>query len=571
MNPERQRLVRATFDAASCLPPAEQADFVRSRAGEDPEVAESVLRLLRASQSGGSFMAKPLVPREPKNTFAGTRLGAYKIVRELGAGGMGVVYLAVRADETFRRDAAIKVIRPEFQSPAMIERFVRERQLLAELDHPNIARIIDGGTTPANLPYFVMDYVEGRPIDVFANGREADLNQRLNLFRQVCEAVGYLHDNRVLHRDLKPANILVTSSGSVKLLDFGIAKLLDSPTDAQVKTAPLLTPGYASPEQVSGKPTGVASDIYSLGAVLYELLTGRRPHETSERSVAAAVHAITRDTIRKPSTTVQTNALLKSRQSHAELSRRLQGDLDSILLKALRQEPELRYSSVAAFSADIERYQAQQPVAAREGARLYRVSRFTRRNRLPLATAALLLVSFSWAGHEQWRVHQLLVQLNSIQPAEQALTQEIQAPSAKPGTPRNKDPQQDARLEESLKQITHSYDTTFPELVRSPLAPQEQSEQLLTRDLTWLQHIQPLVDQQPQLSTDLSRAFLSMAKAQWSDTVPSLNDAGGSLETCKLALAVLEKIPSTSAQTDDILKLEQALSRQMTALSHKPA
>ena len=535
---------------------------------DDPEVAESVLRLLRASQSGGSFLAKPIVPREPKHAFAGTRLGAYKIVRELGAGGMGVVYLAVRSDETFRRNAAIKVIRPEFQSPAMIERFVRERQLLAELDHPNIARIIDGGTTPANLPYFVMDYVEGKPIDVFANEREADLNQRLNLFRQVCEAVRYLHDNRVLHRDLKPANILVTSSGSVKLLDFGIAKMLDLPADVQVKTAPLLTPGYASPEQVSGKPTGVASDIYSLGAVLYELLTGQRPHETAERSVAAVIHAITQETIRKPSTTVQANAALKSRQTNAELSRRLQGDLDSILLKALRQEPDLRYSSVATFSEDIERYQAQQPVAAREGALLYNASRFTRRNRLSLATAALLLLSFSWAGREQWRVHQLVGQLNSIQPAEQAVIQQMQAPSF---NPKIRDPQQDARLEQTLKQVTHSYDQTFPELVRSPLAPEELSQQALTRDLSWLQHIQPLVDQQPQLSTDLSRAYLSVAKAQWSDSAPSLNDAGGSLETCKLALAVLEQIPSAAAQTENIEQLEQALSRQMTALPHKPA
>ncbi len=559
MNTERQRLVRATFDAASALPEGSQDEFVRRQADGDLELADTVLRLLRAARSSGKFLMKPPLAAGSESDFRGARLGTYQIVRELGAGGMGVVYLAVRADDAFRRMAAIKVIRPEFHSPRMIERFLRERQILAQLDHPNIARIVDGGTTPASLPYFVMDYVEGRPIDVFANERQADFNQRLNLFRQACEAVKYLHANRVIHRDLKPANMLVTSGGTVKLLDFGIAKLLDNDTDAKVKTAPLLTPGYASPEQVGGKPTGVPTDIYSLGAILYELLTGTRPHEVPGRSLADTIAAITREDVRKPSASVRNNAMLKTSESATEIGRRLRGDLDSILLKALRQEPESRYSSVAAFAADVENYQAHRPVAARNGAALYSASRFTRRHWLGLAASALIAASLSWAGREEWRVHQLLTQMNDVQPAER-LHSAIQ-PGDKVLTP-----QRDAQVDETVKQIAHNYDSAFPSLIRNPLASPAQGRQIADRDLTWLEQVQPEVAGKPDLSAHLGRAYLNIAEGQWSSDRPSLNDAAASLETCKRAVVTLKQIPEAYSNAPDLRQLENDLSKQMTAL-----
>ena len=586
MNTERQRRIRAAFEAASSLPPGDQTDFVRRNAGDDVELAESVLRLLRASRDGNKFLAKPLFPAEAPNALRGMRIGAYRVVREIGAGGMGVVYLATRADDAFRRVSALKVIRAGLNTPKMIDRFLRERQILAELDHPNIARIVDGGTTPDGLPYFVMDYVDGRPIDAFANERQAEVDQRLNLFRQACQAVQYLHDNRIIHRDLKPANMLVTSGGTVKLLDFGIAKLLDAESGTK-NTVPLATGAYASPEQLAEKPTGPASDIYSLGAILYELLTGELPRETSGTSAKPVTS--TKD-IRKPSTRNRTNPLLKTKESPTDLRRKLQGDLDSILMKALREEPGLRYASASAFAADIENYQSQRPVAARNGAALYVVSRFTRRNRLGVAAVLLLSASLSWGGWEQWRINQLVAQMNRPLTDERAQIDRLQAarlvnsipgPSPHPGPASNSSSNHtpaaapaptsdtaaaDQHLSETIKQVANNYQDTFPRLVDNPLTSRKQKEEILNRDLSWLQQITPLAGQKPELSTDLSRAYLQIAMAQWSSDRPSLDDPSGSLETCRKALEVIRNLPETTAQSEALTTIESGLSQQMSKL-----
>jgi eukaryotic-like serine/threonine-protein kinase len=553
MNTTRQRQIRAVFDAVVSLPPETQAEIVRRKSGGDSEVESSVMRLLEASRSGGKFLENPLAERFDLSSFKGTRLGAYVVDRQIGSGGMGVVYLAVRADDIYKRTAALKIVHPGYNTPDKIERFRRERQILAQLDHPNIARIVDGGTTPTGLPYFVMDYVDGKPIDAFCNERRAGLDQRLNLFRQACAAVQYLHENHVIHRDLKPANMLVTNSGTVKLLDFGIAKLLDPGSQALVTSAAIASPGYASPEQLDGRPAGPASDIYSLGAILYELLTGIRPHEGEERSVPAAIRAVTHDDVRKPSASLGPSATLQTRESIPELRKQLQGDLDSILLMTLRQEPKTRYTSVAELAGDVENFQAGRPVLARKGASLYVVSRFARRNVGGLAAAAVLIAVLSRLGWDEWKLHQLSTRMASIQTASSLI--------ASINTQQGPE-----RIQQSLQQLGENYKTAFPEMLDNPLATKKETETIVNRDLNWLDQVAPLAQQKPQLTPSLVRTYIDVAQAQFSDDHASLKDAEGSLATCKKAFALLKQLPEETLNGDTAKNLKLDLKRQVDML-----
>jgi serine/threonine protein kinase/TolB-like protein/Tfp pilus assembly protein PilF len=303
----------------------------------------------------------------------GERIGAYRLLSELGGGGMGTAYLAERADEEFEKRVAIKLIKRGMDTDAVLRRFRHERQILANLDHPNIARLLDGGTTNDGLPYFVMEYVEGEPIDVYCQRRRLTVTERLKLFALVCDAVQHAHDHRVVHRDLKPGNILVSADGAPKLLDFGISKLLtpDDPsvTGEQTLLARAMTPLYASPEQIRGETVTAASDVYSLGVLLYELLTGQRPYQLDGHTLREIEEIICSSTPDKP---------------------RLSSDLDTIVLMALRKEPERRYASVAALAGDIRRYLDGQPVQARSDELGYRVAKFATRHRRRLIEAALL-------------------------------------------------------------------------------------------------------------------------------------------------------------------------------------
>ncbi len=343
------------------------------------------------------------------------RVGAYRILGEIGHGGMGTVYLAERADDQYRKRVAIKTIRG-FGSEDVLRRFRRERQVLAALEHPNIARLFDGGTTDDGLPYFVMEYVEGKPIDAFCDERRLPVRERLRIFRQVCAAVEHAHRNLVVHRDLKPGNILVDPQGTPKLLDFGIAKLLDLdvPGDATA-TALAMTPQYASPEQTRGQPITTATDVYSLGVVLYELLTGHQPYGREARSSLELLRAVCEEEPERPSTSVgrterrplpdggtrvtTPESAAGTREGTPErLRRRLRGDLDNIVLAALRKEQERRYRSVEALSEDIRRYLEGRPVTAHRPTVFYRASKFARRNALVVGAAAavfLLTVGFA--------------------------------------------------------------------------------------------------------------------------------------------------------------------------------
>ena len=308
-------------------------------------------------------------------TRIGSRIGAYKIVREIGHGGMGTVYLGERDDKQYRQQVAIKLINPGLGGETIRRRFHNEMQILADLNHPNIARLFDGGQTADGVPYLVMEYVEGSPINHYCNDRNLSTEQRLKLFCTVCDAVQYAHQHLVIHRDIKPGNILVTSEGLPKLVDFGIAKLLDngkSIPDATATVMPFMTPQYASPEQVYGLSATTATDIYSLGVVLYELLTGRSPYRLKSRVPHELAQAIL---------------------DQEPQRQRLKGDLDNIVLMAMRKEPQRRYASAQQFAEDIHRHLDGLPVRARQDTFSYRAGKFIRRRKLAVAAAALILLT----------------------------------------------------------------------------------------------------------------------------------------------------------------------------------
>ncbi len=395
--------VQALFDEVLQQPLGERSAFLDRRCGGDAALFDEVASLVRAHETPGPFdrMAESLgaalaevLPRDP-GEGAGGQVGPYKLVREIGQGGMGTVYLAERADGAFEQRVALKVVRG-ISGSALRRRFLRERQILARLEHPHIARLLDGGMTAEGQPFFAMEMVEGVPIDGYCAARELDVDARLLLFLDVCEAVRYAHQNLIVHRDLKPSNILVTQDGQVKLLDFGIARLLESDGDDATQTGHhALTPRYASPEQLQGTPVTTVSDVYSLGVVLYELLTGKRPHDVSGLRPEAAARVVAERVPTLPSEAVRGNAT-----QPPTLHRRLVGDLDTLVMKALAREPERRYPSAEALADDIRRHLAGFPIEARPDTLAYRTAKFARRHKGGLAVAALLvlvLVSFTTA------------------------------------------------------------------------------------------------------------------------------------------------------------------------------
>lgn len=381
---ERYQAIKSILDSALDMATEDRRAFVAD-ACDDEDMQREVESLLASeADMDDDFIAEPIIPRhEDDDELDADRqeIGPYRLLERLGAGGMGVVFLAERQVE-FKQKVALKLIMRGLENDEIVGRFRYERQILANLQHPNIARLLDGGTTDDGLPYFVMEYVEGQPISSYCKSLGLSVAKRLDLFRQVCEAVAFAHRNLVVHRDIKPANILVTEDGTPKLLDFGIAKLLNS-EGGDLKTGLLrpLTTEYASPEQLAYQNVTTSSDIYTLGVLLYELLTGRRPFAEEETNPQTLLEA-TRDSLPPPpSHTVG--------KKNPRLQRRLVGDLDAIVLKALRLEPEARYPSVEKFLDDLDRHRLAMPVLARRGSMAYRVGKFMRRHVARLVIGAV--------------------------------------------------------------------------------------------------------------------------------------------------------------------------------------
>lgn len=424
--------IQDLFAAALKHDPDERPAFLDEACAGDPDLYAEVYSLLNAAARTGRFdrLADQLMGPSPDQdhaaSLAGQHIGSYRLERVLGRGGMGTVFLAKRMDGQFEQQVALKLLRYDVVGEGPTRRFLAERQILARLTHPNICRVFDGGvTTPTagqpgdNRPYFVMEYVDGIPIDQYCDAHQLTVRERLALFRTVCAAVHYAHQNLVIHRDLKPSNILVaepapeqSGNGTVKLLDFGIAKLLDPETHPQslVRTRTgmrLMTPEYASPEQVRSEPVTTATDVYQLGVLLYELLTGRRPYQLPSRSLHEVERIICEEVPEKPSTAVSRVAeteepssmvtpaqVSRARSTSTErLRRRLSGDLDNIVLTAMRKEPERRYASAEQLGEDIRRHLAELPVRAQSDTFTYRASKFVRRHRFGvMATAGVMVL-----------------------------------------------------------------------------------------------------------------------------------------------------------------------------------
>lgn len=399
MTPQRWQRLEELFEAAVALPPAQRAAFLSTNCQGDEALLAELEQMLEADGDGGEDLRR-LVSDEARRAVeaeAVRRIGPWQVTGVLGRGGMGSVFRAERADDQYHKQVAIKMLRPGLDSEFALARIRYERQILSSLEHPNIARMIDGGTHDGQ-PYIVLEFVEGETITAYCEARRLDVPARLRLFRQVCDAVQYAHQHLVVHRDLKPSNILVTGEGWVKLLDFGIAKLEDPEwqPEAAAETSTgmrLMTPEYASPEQVRGEPVTAATDVYSLGAVLFELLTGNKAQSIITTDPLSVARVVCEREMQRPSAAAA-----------PELRRALAGDLDTIVLKAMQKDPARRFASVEQLSADIGRHLEGLPVRARPDTLAYRAAKFVRRN--PWGLAAALAVAASLTAGTAVSIHQ---------------------------------------------------------------------------------------------------------------------------------------------------------------------
>jgi serine/threonine protein kinase/tetratricopeptide (TPR) repeat protein len=384
--------IQEIFFKTADLPDSERDAFLARACGGDAGLRSEVESLLRADAAGDSAIAAAIGSEvsallDDQTSLVGTRMGPYRLLKEIGRGGMGAVYLGERDDELYRKLVAVKVVKRGMDSAEVLARFRHERQILAGLEHPYIARLIDGGTTPDGRPFFVMEYVQGQPIDAYCREQGLDPKSRLRLFLRVCEAITYAHRALVVHRDLKPSNILVSAEGIPKLLDFGVAKLLDPAsgpglTSTSAAMGPL-TPEYASPEQIRGLPITTAADVYALGAILFELLTGSRAQHIATHSPVEIERAICQTDTPRPSSVARASGT----------QHRLDSDLDNIVLMAMRKEPERRYGSVNRLADDIVRYLDGRPILARQDSVVYRARKFVHRNTLAVAATFLIFLS----------------------------------------------------------------------------------------------------------------------------------------------------------------------------------
>ena len=411
MDSQRWQKIQTLFSAAVALPADERAAFLEEECAGDTALREDVERLLYADSGGHGIteVVRDAVADLDKG-LEGTVIGHYRLLGRIGSGGMGSVFQAERADGTFEKTVAIKIVKKGMDTENVVGRFQVEQKILARLDHPNIASILDGGITDDGRPYFVMEYVPGVPITTYCDTNRLAIHHRLRLFRKVCEAVHHAHKSLVVHRDLKPSNILVTENGELKLLDFGIAKLLDEEDEQQLTRTGLqvLTPAYASPEQLLGQQVTTATDVYALGIILYELMAGRRPFEIKRTAAEMRDQVISADVL-KPSTAITRIPLAErgpqqdkisaeigaARATHVgQLRKNLKGDLDNICLMALRREPERRYASAEQMGTDIERHLNGLTVIAMPDSVNYRIGKFVRRHSASVIASAAVVAAF---------------------------------------------------------------------------------------------------------------------------------------------------------------------------------
>ncbi|HSE40209.1 MAG TPA: serine/threonine-protein kinase [Acidobacteriota bacterium] len=479
MTPERWKKIEEIFSQAIELPKTERTQFLQRTCADDSELLAELQSLLQQDYPTGTLMgtvishaAGSLSESELKK-LEGRHIGPYRITGLIGQGGMAEVYSAIRDDDQYQKQVAIKLIRNP-GAAFLIKRFQHERQILASLEHPCIARFLEGGTTEDGIPYLVMEYIEGEQITTYCINRNLNLRARLQLFRSVCDAVQYAHRNLVIHRDLKPSNILVTSEGVPKLLDFGIAKLLnpewitEAPTVGHTVTAiRIMTPEYASPEQIYGENVTTSTDVYSLGIILYELLTGIRPRDFKTKSLAGIERIITEEEPEKPSLAVVKNAAAAESRPIADtkkLRRELAQDLDNIVMMAIRKEPQRRYLSAEQFGADIDSYLQGRPIRARTPTLSYRAAKFIGRHRIGVSVTVVFiifaLIFVAGILRERSRAEQARVRAEREAARAKAVTEFLQD-TFRAGNPFRNKLGRDVSLIEALQNAAKDIGTSF--------------------------------------------------------------------------------------------------------------
>jgi eukaryotic-like serine/threonine-protein kinase len=558
MTPERWQQIKGVLQSALEIEPPARTKFLDQACDDDAALRQEVESLLAADDSPAPEkklsleLLNPLayagtIPADVADMAAlsaGRWVGPYKIIERIGAGGMGEVYRAVRDDDQYRKQVAIKTVRAGQNSALVLSRFRNERQILASLDHPNIARLLDGGTTKEGAAYFVMELIDGQPIDQHCDQQTLSITERLKLFLQVCSAVQYAHQRLIIHRDIKPGNILVNSEGVPKLLDFGIAKLLDTnieggEAEATLTIFRILTPAYASPEQVKGEPITTASDVYSLGVVLYELLTGSSPYPVASRSANEISRAVCEFEPERPSTALRRAAESNPRSaentqasvdrlpdtSRLKLRKRLSGDLDNIALMALRKEPERRYATVEQFAEDIRRHLDNLPVIARKGTFRYRASKFLTRHKAGISAATLVVLIL---------LTSLVVTLREARVARQ------QAELAS---------QQRARAERrfnDVRKLANSLMFDIHDSIRSLPGATPARKLLVSRALEYLDSLSPEASGDPSLQRELAAAYERVGDVLGSSDNPNLGDFAGASQSYAKALTILESLAAAN-------------------------
>jgi eukaryotic-like serine/threonine-protein kinase len=554
LTPERWQVVKDILGSALELDPTQRAVYLQKTCASDASLRADVDRLLIAGDKAGPEFLSGLSQDESilgddqaKDFRIGKRIGAYEIVERIGIGGMGEVFRARRADDQYNAEVAIKLVRVGADAGSVIRRFKHERQILASLDHPNIAHLLDAGTTQDGVPYVVMDLIEGEPIDDYCNSCNLSTTARLELFLQVCSAVQYAHQRLIIHRDIKPTNILVTKAGVAKLLDFGISKILqpdvsDDSFESTLTMFRMLTPGYASPEQIRGEAITTSADVYSLGVVLYELLTGHHPYRNRDDTVEKIARAVCEVEPRKPSSVVRvvkTSARDHSRQSavlllprdRQKLSRQLTGDLDNIILMALRKETLRRYSSVEQFAGDIHRYLQSLPVVARQVTFSYRASKFITRHRGPVAAAVVVaLVLLAGVLITRWEAQ--------IARAQQARAE---------------------RRFNDLRRLAHSLVFEIHDSIEAVPGTITARKLITQRSLEYLDSLAQEADGEWSLQGELAAAYTKVGDVQGQSYNANLGDTQGALASYRKALAIRQTLAAVNPE-DATNRLELAKS-----------
>jgi eukaryotic-like serine/threonine-protein kinase len=542
MKSEDWQELKKVFNAIIDLPESERASALENY---DESIRDEVEKLINASEEADDFIVEPAFieigfsEADETDLYVGKRIDDYKILEEIGHGGMGTVYLALRADETFDKKVAIKLIKRGMDTSAVLKRFVMERQILAQLENPNIASLLDGGSTRDGLPYLVMEYIEGEPITKFCETHQFGIAERLELFRKVCSAISYAHQNLVVHRDIKPSNILVTADGTPKLLDFGIAKLLHpewslETNEATVTMFRIMTPEYASPEQLRGLPVTTTSDVYSLGVVLYELLTGERPFKLESRSPEEAAQVVLTDEPVKPSSVVggaerwpvvngrtnhdgqrtTSNDPKTNPKSKIRNPKLLRGDLDNIILKTLRKEPERRYQSVQEFSEDIRRHLEGLPVTATADTRLYRIGKFVKRHKAGVFAGLFMFFS-------------LLIGISV------AIWQAVEA--------RKERAKAEQRFND-VRKLTNSFLFEFDESIKDLQGATPAREMTVKKALEYLDILAREQSSDSSLQFELAAAYSKIADIQGAPGWSNLGDTAGAIASYQKAIGILEKL-----------------------------